>query len=428
MSEQLPALVADPQRYKAIGKTDASAMLGTAVDVAVASVAAAMLRRMLKSMGNPPIRFVLWNGQAIPSPNGRYAPASVILHDPGALLNLVRDPELQFGEMYAAQRLTVNGDLPEFLERIYLAAPRNPSNGASRRVLAISDLSRSMLLRRARQSIRHHYDVGNDFYRQWLDPNLIYTCAYFPTRSTSLADAQVAKMDLVCRKLRLKPGDRVIEAGCGWGAMAIHMAKNYGVSVSAYNISAEQMNFARERARQEGLDQQITFIEDDYRNAYGQFDAFVSIGMLEHVGPEHFAALGKQIERLLVHDGRGLIHTIGRDYPRRLDKWIERHIFPEACPPSLGQMMSIFEPSGFSVLDVENLRLHYAKTLEHWLQRFNTAESTIAQSHSAQLIHTWRLYLAGSLAAFRSGEMQLFQVLFSRARNNRIPWLRAATA
>ena len=182
--------------------------------------------------------------------------------------------------------------------------------------------------------------------------------------------------------------------------------------------------FARERARTQGLEDRVQFIEDDYRNVDGEYDAFVSVGMLEHVGMEQYQALGTVIDRCLKPAGRGLIHTIGRDFPRPMDAWTERNIFPGACPPSLSQMMQLLEPFSFSVLDVENLRLHYAKTLEHWLQRYEANAGRVAQMFDPAFVRTWRLYLAGALAAFRSGDMQLFQLTFARSGQNRIPWTR----
>ncbi|MGC2048663.1 MAG: cyclopropane-fatty-acyl-phospholipid synthase family protein, partial [Gallionella sp.] len=276
----------------------------------------------------------------------------------------------------------------------------------------------------ARSNIHHHYDIGNDFYKLWLDDRMVYTCAYFPSQSSSLEDAQFAKLDHVCRKLRLQPGETVVEAGCGWGALALHMARHYGVTVTAYNISGEQIAYARHRARAEGLDGKVEFIEDDYRNVRGEFDAFVSVGMLEHVGPDHYQELGAVIDRSLKENGRGLIHSIGLNYPRPMDAWTERHIFPGAHPPSLAQMMQIFEPFDFSVLDVENLRLHYAKTLEHWLQRYEANADRVTEMFDPEFVRAWRLYLAGSLMAFKTGSMQLFQVSFARPSLNLIPWTR----
>lgn len=396
-----------------------------ALEAGVSALATLLLKRVLESIGNPGIQFVLWNGDEIPrhrdAKSGR-----ILIHDMGALLRLVANPDMNFGEMYASRRIDVQGDLAELLEQVYRALPREDGVTDKRlRLGAVLGAQRNSL-RQARNNIHHHYDFGNDFYKLWLDREMTYTCAYFPTPAMDLESAQRAKMQHICRKLRLKPGEKVIEAGCGWGAMALHMARQHGVSVRAYNISREQIAFARQRARREGFAEKVEFIEDDYRNARGKFDAFVSVGMLEHVGPERYEELGRVIDGVLADHGRGLIHSIGRDYPQSLDAWTERHIFPAACPPSLSQMMNIFEPCGFSVLDVENLRLHYAKTLEHWLQRFEANEAAVEAMFDPTVARTWRLYLAGSLAAFRAGNMQLFQVLFARSRDNRIPWTRDA--
>jgi cyclopropane-fatty-acyl-phospholipid synthase len=276
----------------------------------------------------------------------------------------------------------------------------------------------------SRSNIYHHYDIGDDFYRLWLDREMVYTCAFFPTPQVSLEEAQVAKMDLVCSKLWLKPRETVVEAGCGWGALALHMARHYGVNVKAYNVSREQIAYARKRANAEGLDSRVEFIEDDYRMIRGEFDVFVSIGMLEHVGVDHYRDLGEVIHRCLKPAGRGILHTIGRDYPGRLNAWIERRIFPGAYAPSLREIMKVLEPRSFSVLDVENLRLHYALTLQHWLDRFQAAEARVKEMFDEAFVRAWRLYLAGSLAAFHTGSLQLFQVVFARHGSNEIPWVR----
>jgi len=288
------------------------------------------------------------------------------------------------------------------------------------------DLKQSNSLNGSRDNIHHHYDLGNSFYKLWLDDQLLYTCAYFPTQAASLEKAQIAKMDHVCRKLQLQPGETVVEAGCGWGAFALHMAREYGVSVRAYNISHEQILFARERAREEGLSQRVEFIEEDYRAISGRFDVFVSVGMLEHIGVDHYRGLGNIIHRAIGDSGRGLLHFIGRNYPTHLSRWIRKHIFPGGCPPSLGQTANVFEPWDYSVLDVENLRLHYAKTLEHWLERFEKAQGQISGMYDDRFVRAWRLYLAGSLAAFHCGTMQLFQVLFAGSKSKPMFWTRAS--
>lgn len=390
-----------------------------------ATVVGWMLDRLFINIGKPNIRIRLWDGTEVGDTEDPAAP-TVTIHNRQALFKVLLYPELFFGEMYSEGTIDVDGDLVSLLETTYHALRRAPApNAAHKQAMHWLSRPRRNTLAGSRRNIHQHYNIGNDFYRLWLDPQMVYTCAYFPSRSATLAEAQLAKMDHVCRKLRLQPGESVVEAGCGWGALALHMAKHYGVSVTAYNISQEQIRFARERAKEEGLSDRVQFIEDDYRNIARKFDAFVSVGMLEHVGVDHYHDLGTVIDRCLRDDGRGLIHTIGRNRPAPMNAWIERHVFPGACPPALREMMHIFEPWEFSVLDVENLRLHYAKTLEHWLERYERHVPQIRDMFDARFVRVWRLYLAGSIAAFTTGALQLFQIVFARPSNNDIPWTRA---
>jgi cyclopropane-fatty-acyl-phospholipid synthase len=392
----------------------------------VFSIDRRLLKLLLSVMKNPPIRFVLWNGEEIaasPAP----PVACVHIHDRVTLVKLVINPNLYFGDAYSEGRIHVEGNLLELLETIYRSIDAACADGGlgERIMRASRRQARPNSLRDSRDNIHRHYDIGNDFYRLWLDEQMLYTCAYFPTSAATLEQAQIAKMDHVCRKLQLKPGEQVVEAGCGWGALALHMARNYGVKVKAYNVSHQQILYARERARAEGLDDRVEFIEDDYRTIAGRFDAFVSVGMLEHVGVDNYRALGDVIQRVLKESGRGLIHSIGRDRAMAMNAWIEKRIFPGAYPPTLHEMMAIFEPHQFSVLDVENLRLHYAKTLEHWLWRFEKATDRVGAMFDENFVRAWRLYLAGSWAAFKTSDLQLFQVLFAPRNNNDVAWTRA---
>jgi cyclopropane-fatty-acyl-phospholipid synthase len=217
----------------------------------------------------------------------------------------------------------------------------------------------------------------------------------------------------------------VIEAGCGWGSLALLMAKRYGVTVRAFNISSEQLAYARSRAREEGLEGRVEFVEDDYRHIEGACDVFVSIGMLEHVGAPDYPTFGSVIDRVLPSHGRGLLHFIGRNQPSQLNPWIRKRIFPGAYAPTLREVFEqVFEPHALSVLDVENLRLHYAKTLAHWRERYHRATGAVAAMFDERFVRAWELYLAGSQAAFNTGAMQLFQVVFARGSTNAIPWTR----
>jgi cyclopropane-fatty-acyl-phospholipid synthase len=384
-----------------------------------------LLRFMFRSLGEPAVRVTLWNGETV-SPASGEPVAHLRIANRACLLKLLADPELQFGECFCDGSVAVEGDLVGLLEALIRALSETARSApALRRAIEWLRRRSANTLSSSRDNIRRHYDLGNAFYRLWLDRQLSYTCAYFPSPEATLEDAQVAKMDHVCRKLRLQPGEEVVEAGSGWGALALHMAMRYGVRVKAYNISREQIAYASERARSLGVGERVEFIEDDYRNIRGRFDAFVSVGMLEHVGRENYRGLGGLVDRVLERDGRGLIHSIGHVRPDPLNAWIEKRIFPGAYPPSLREILEVLEPYSFSVLDVENLRLHYALTLEHWLRRFDAASGRVREMYDERFVRTWRLYLCGAQAAFCAGEMQLFQVLFARARSHRVPWTRA---
>jgi cyclopropane-fatty-acyl-phospholipid synthase len=382
------------------------------------------LRKLLVFMGNPPIQFVLWNDEQVPAtspPESR----RLQIHDRHTLWHLVINPDLHFGDAYSRGSLDIEGDLPSFVEVIYRSAPAVTRQNPLLTALQYwRNRARTNTLAGSRDNIHHHYNLGNEFFQLWLDEEMVYTCAYFPTMSLSLEQAQRAKMDYVCRKLRLQPGETVIEAGCGWGALARYMAREYGVKVRAFNLSSEQIRYAQERASEEGLGQQVEYIEDDYRNITGQCDVFVSVGMLEHVGRDNYRALGGVIDRCLAPNGRGLIHSIARDQPCPMNAWVEKRIFPGSYPPTLREMMEIFEPWGFSVQDVENLRLHYAKTLEHWLARFDARQAEVRERFDESFVRAWRLYLAGSKASFTTGWLQLFQLVFTRKGNNEISWTR----
>lgn len=384
-----------------------------------------LLRRLLRFMGDPPLHIVLWNGEVVTTSH-ETPQARILFRRRSALLKVLRNPGLYFGNAFSGGDVEIAGDLIRFLEFAYRSgADLERRWAAPRRMINWVNRSRSSSLRLARDNIHHHYDIGNEFYRLWLDDEMLYTCAYYPSIDASLEEAQRAKMDYVCRKLRLRPGESVVEAGCGWGALARFMARQYGVKVKAFNISKEQIAYARECARREGLDDRVEFIEDDYRNIRGRFDVFVSVGMLEHVGKEHFSELGAVLNRSLHTEGRGLIHSIGRNKPCPMNAWIERSIFPGAYPPALREMTEILEPWEFSVLDIENLRLHYAKTLMHWLERYDGVFDRVAKMYDRKFARAWRLYLAGSIAAFTGGSLQLFQIVFARPYVNDVPWTRA---
>jgi cyclopropane-fatty-acyl-phospholipid synthase len=379
-----------------------------------------LLRRLAIRMSFAPLRYAL--GRSTFAPVSGAPVATLRFRDRRALLGLLLDPEVRFGDAYAEGRIEIEGDLVAALEAAYRALDA----GRHARPLSWLGTLRRHSQPRARANVHRHYDLGNDFYALWLDAQLLYTCAYFESPGQSLEDAQVAKMDHVCRKLGLRPGETVVEAGCGWGALALHMARRYGVRVRAYNVSREQVAWARDRARREGLDGQVEFVEDDYRAIRDRCDAFVSVGMLEHVGRRSYRELSRVIAGSLDPTrGRGLLHFIGRDQPRPLNAWIRKRIFPGAYPPALAEVdEEVLGTARLVVVDVENLRGHYALTLRHWRERYEKAVADGRVGRDEFFRRAWRLYLAGSEAAFRTGSLQLFQVVFAPRGSSAAPWTR----
>lgn len=384
-----------------------------------------LLQKIYRSVGQPQIRLTLGDYLEIAPASGQPV-ATIAIRDRGTLLDLLFDPEVGFGEAYRDGRIVVEGDLVSALEAVYRSEAEMASENWSTRVLSrCMAFAQRNSLHGARQNIHRHYDLSNDFFRLWLDDQLVYSCAYFAAPSMSLDAAQVAKMDYICRKLDLKEGEHVLDIGCGWGALALHMAKCYGVRVRGFSISREQVQWARERGQRLGLSQQVEFVEDDYRNISGQFDAVVSVGMLEHVGPERYQAMGRILSKSLGPGGRGVLQSVGRNRAQAFSNWTRMRIFPGAYAPCLRQIMTIFEPWDFSILDVENLRHHYARTSQLWLERFENSTNEVCTMFDEEFVRTWRLYLAGTVAGFRVGTLQLFQIVFARDNSAQLPGTRA---
>jgi cyclopropane-fatty-acyl-phospholipid synthase len=378
------------------------------------------LSRLASAFAGAPIRLQLWDGTSRVLA-GRSPVGTVRIHDRATLFRLLKQADLAFGEGYTAGRITVDGDLPELLTEVNRTLwARWPVRPRPVRQASSTDS--------ARHNVHAHYDIGNDFYQLWLDEQLVYTCAYYERPGMTLDQAQRAKLDYVCRKVRLRPGDRVVEAGCGWGALALHMARHYGVTVRAYNVSAAQLDYARERARREGLADRVQFQNGDYRSIDGNADVFVSVGMLEHVGTKQYRLLGGVIDRVLDPErGRGLLHFIGRDYPRPLNAWTTRYIFPGTYTPALSEVaQGVFEGGRLVVNDVENLRAHYEATLRDWLARFEAHADRVRRMFDDTFVRTWRLYLATAISGFASGDLQLYQMVFGRPLEPSTPWTRHA--
>ncbi|MFN3604205.1 MAG: class I SAM-dependent methyltransferase [Leptonema sp. (in: bacteria)] len=355
-----------------------------------------------------------------------------------SLNDFVSRGNMAFAEHYIAQNIEIEGDFYyiAYLGLLIEQQGLKPNLWEKLKIF-YHFLTHKNTLKGSKKNISHHYDLGNDFYSLWLDKNMQYTCAYFKTPKDTLEEAQIQKMDLICKKLQFKKNDFVVEAGCGWGGFAIYAVKNYGIKMRAYNISKEQIEYAKEWQKKEKIpESQLEFILDDFRNIAkdaNTYDKFVSVGMLEHLGVENYETLFDIIYKKIHQKGLALIHTISRAYPKMQDPWVNKYIFPGGYIPSLGEIIVPLEkyikssktPNYFYIMDIENLKYHYALTLDRWSERFEKNVKTIRKKYGESFVRMFRMYLRGSSSGFREGELTLLQIILQKNTNPNYPLTRS---
>ena len=328
---------------------------------------------------------------------------------------LLLDPHLAVGEGYMSGRLRMErGRIYDLLAILASNVQRRPLPQWTAGFDAVRFIIRRIMQfnpsERARRNVAHHYDIDGAIYDLFLDRDRQYSCGYF-TNGMGLDAAQLAKKRHIAAKLALKPGQRVLDIGSGWGGLAIYLVKAMGADVTGVTLSGEQLEVSNKRAAREGLQRSVRFELKDYRRIDGRFDRIVSVGMFEHVGVNHYATYFRKIGQLLSEDGVALVHTIGRlGPPTATDPFIAKYIFPGGYIPALSEMVHGIERSGLIVADVEILRLHYAKTLRAWRERFLANWDTAAAIRGERFCRMWEFYLAGSEAAFRYQGLVVFQV------------------
>lgn len=379
-----------------------------------------MLSRLIVS-GSLEIAYPDGETRSYGAPNGKTATLSIT--DPAALRALCLQPDPAFGEAYMDGDLIVKDDDLDTLMQIIA---ENRREGAFPPWVMAYNATRFRLrswLQRntaasARANVAHHYDISDDLYSLFLDGDMQYSCGYFTDPAMSLEDAQTAKKQHIARKLRIEPGMRVLDIGCGWGGMALTLAQDFGAQVTGVTLSENQLGTARARAVKAGLQDQTDFRLLDYRSLEGQFDRIVSVGMLEHVGLPHYDEYFAKLSDLLDSDGIALIHTIGRNCPpHNQSKWINKYIFPGGYVPSLSELSVSIENSGLWNTDVEVWRLHYAMTIRHWRRRFEDNLEIVRKTYDDRFIRMWRYYLTACIHAFEIQQQAVFHFQLAHKRD-----------
>ena len=348
----------------------------------------------------------------------------VVLNEPIPKADIIADPSLAFGEAYMHKILEVEGSVQKVIESLYhnMGSFLRQGHIYNR---AIKKLTNNK--KRSKENIEHHYDIGNDFYKLWLDDTMTYSCGYFESENDSLTQAQKNKVNHILRKMNLKEGQTLLDIGCGWGELILTAAKKYKVKALGITLSTEQCDAVKKRIQEEGMENLLEVQLIDYREIKDRkFDRVVSVGMLEHVGKDHLNEYFSYVNQLLNDGGLSLLHSITgiHEGTGGTNSWINKYIFPGGYIPSIQELVSHISSESFHLMDVESLRRHYGRTLEHWAGNFEKAVPIIRKSKDEAFIRMWRMYLNSCAASFNSGNIDIHQLVFTKNINDEIPWCR----
>lgn len=369
------------------------------------------------------------------------ASVTIRLHDPALHWKLLVRPRLYLGEAFMDGTLTVEeGSLYDLIDLLAVNLEAMPEGLLARLLNGSVTLLRRVHqynpLPRARQNAAHHYDLSDQLYDLFLDKDRQYSCAYFYDGGNDLDVAQLNKKQHIAAKLLVRPGQRVLDIGSGWGGLALYLASEYGADVTGLTLSVEQHKAAMRRVAAAGLSERVRFYLRDYREELGRYDRIVSVGMFEHVGINHYSAFFAKVKSLMTPDGIALLHSIGRkDGPGSTHPWIRKYIFPGGYAPALSEVLPTVERSKLWITDIEILRLHYAETLRAWRDRFERNRDRLSRIYDERFCRMWEMYLISSEVAFRRQDHMVFQMQLSKAidtvpltRDYLMHWERARSA
>lgn len=375
-----------------------------------------------------PLRLELWNGQHYDF--GQQAPeVTVKVPEPGALGYLLTPSLFNLGKAYVEGKIEVEGRLKEVIA-VGSALARSTLKPEGRFARMVRSVSHTR--KRDEEAIRYHYDVSNDFYRAWLDENMVYSCAYFEQGDEDLGRAQLKKIDHILTKIRLQPGQTLLDIGCGWGALVLRAAEKYGARCVGITLSENQYALARERVQQAGMADRIEIRLEDYRDVQGRYDRITSVGMFEHVGARHLVEYFSKMRALLADDGIAMNHGITStdandgETAYGAGEFIGQYVFPHGELEHIGTVLKAMQEGGLEAWDVENLRRHYARTCSIWADNFEERAGHIRTLVDPKRFRIWRVYLAGCAYAFANDWVSIYQVVCTRAGTDAsiLPWSR----
>ncbi|EOU1992837.1 methyltransferase domain-containing protein [Clostridium perfringens] len=382
-----------------------------------------IVKSIAEHLSDRPFDLEYWDGEIIKYGEGEPEFKLIIKNFPSKK-EILSDPSVALGEAYMKGDIDIEGDLQKFFESII----RNKDSFMNKNtVFRLASKIKAPSLIKSKKDIAHHYDIGNDFYSLWLDKTMSYSCGYFKNPTDTLYDAQMNKIHHILKKLNLKEGQHLLDIGCGWGYLIIEAAKLYKVKALGITLSEEQFKKAKERIKQEELEDLVDVQLMDYRNLEKsnlEFDRIVSVGMAEHVGHANLPLFFKNVDSVLKESGLFLLHNITNLVETEGNKWITTYIFPGGYLPTLREELNIAADINFRTLDVESLRLHYMKTLEEWCKNFMNHLDEERDMFDDEFLRMWHLYLATCAAAFHYWDIDIHQILFSKGINNTLPMTR----